>query len=141
MQIKPHDNIALYYHFYHHMQLSDLKNILEAKKGLLFIIFTSPHCTPCNNCRDVIHRWTQQFTVENTVIQFIDITKTENTILYNYYKNKRLLSGVPAIIMFTENNYSYLYNDSINTSNHTSIDTFFNKWLLYQRKQTSSFIH
>jgi hypothetical protein len=113
--------------------MHQLKNILETKKGLLFIVFTSPNCTPCNNCKARIHAWIEQFDTQYTTVHYINIM--ENKIIYDYYKNKRLLSGIPAIIVFTENNFSYIYNDSINTSNSTIIDTFFNKWLLYSINQ------
>jgi hypothetical protein len=46
---------------------------------------------------------------------------------FAYLKNKKMLKGIPAILMYKKDNKSYVFDDAVNTSNLDEINDFFNR--------------
>jgi hypothetical protein len=58
----------------------------------------------------------------------------ENDQLYSFYRKKRLLQGIPAIIVFDRTNKTSIFSDVVNSSDVNDVSRFFTKWLPANRR-------
>lgn len=103
----------------------EYQNLINTNEGLLFIVFKSQKCIPCKNIESLLSQWINKVH-DKITIHIVDI-EIHNK-MYSHFINKRLLQGVPAILVYTSDNKSYMFNDSVNSSSLKEINNFFLKW-------------
>jgi thiol-disulfide isomerase/thioredoxin len=114
------------------------EGLINQNNGLLFICFTATWCVPCQRIKDTRDYW-KQLCSEFPNITFIVSDIDEKDDLYSFYRKKRLLNGIPAIVVFEKHNKGPIFTDIINSSNIDDINQFFTKWLRYHNQPSSQF--
>lgn len=107
--------------------LNEFKRLLMTNPGLLIIKFGAEWCGPCKKIENNVKEWCSKMP-KNVQTAIVDID--ESFELYAYLKNKKMLKGIPGILMYKKNNDSYIFDDSVNTSNIDEIDDFFKRCLI-----------
>ena len=110
------------------------QQLITRNNGLLFFCFSATWCGPCQRIKETLHHWIQQYS-GRTGITFILYDIDEHDELYSFYRKKRLLTGIPAIIVFDRNNKTPVFSDVVNSSDVNEINMFFTKWLQPNRSR------
>lgn len=106
--------------------LKEFNDLLMINPGLIIIKFGAEWCGPCKKVEiDIKKRFEQMPDNVQTIMLDID----ESFELYAYLKNKKMLKGIPAILMYKKDNKSYIFDDAVNTSNLEEINDFFDRCL------------
>jgi thioredoxin 1 len=104
--------------------LKEFNDLLIINPGLLIIKFGAEWCGPCKKVENDVRMWFERMP-DNVQTVMLDID--ESFELYAYLKNKKMLKGIPAILMYKKGNNSYIFDDAVNTSNLDEIHDFFNR--------------
>ena len=104
--------------------INKLNEILEKNPGLVIIKFGSEWCKPCKQVEKLVFSCID-FMPETVQSVIIDID--HNFELYAYFKNKKRLNGIPAILCWNKDNVSLIPDDIVNSSDETEIKKFFQR--------------
>ena len=99
-------------------------SLLQNNPGLLIIKLFSTWCRPCNLIKNNVDEW---FSIMSNNIQTVTLDIDKSFDVYAALKNKKMLSGIPAILMYKKGNITFIPNESVNSSNINEIDAFFMK--------------
>ena len=102
--------------------LNEFNELLSINPGLLIVKFGAEWCGPCKKVETDVKKWFERMP-NNVQTVMLDID--ESFELYAYLKNKKMLKGIPAILMYKKDNKSYIFDDAVNTSNLDEINDFF----------------
>lgn len=103
--------------------LADFKALLETNPGMVFIKFGAEWCKPCKRCELFIYEWFQKITSKTVTKVVIDID--ESLEIYVFLKSKKMIQGIPAILMYKKGNTHYAFDDAVNSSVEKDIQDFF----------------
>ena len=106
--------------------LAEFKTILENNPGQIIIKFGAEWCKPCQTVEPLVKKW---FAAMPDTVQTILIDVDECFELYAYMKSRRMIHGIPAILMYLKGNTDFIYDDSVASSKAADIDAFFNRCL------------
>ena len=106
--------------------LAEFKKILENNPGMVIVKFGAEWCKPCKTVEPSVKKW---FSSMPNTVQTVLIDVDESFELYAYMKTKRMIRGIPAILMYMKGNTDYTYDDSVSSSNLTEVDAFFQRCL------------
>jgi thiol:disulfide interchange protein len=106
--------------------LDDLKTLLEANPGMIFLKFEADWCGPCKKIKSHVLSWFKRLP-PNAQAYIVDID--ESLEIYATLKTKRIISGIPSIVMYRKGNVSLAPNESVSGSNPADVDAFFTKSL------------
>jgi thiol:disulfide interchange protein len=106
--------------------ISVFKNILENNKGLIIIKLGAKWCKPCQRIEHVVQRRFNELNELNSVETFL-VDIDDNPEIYKFLIKKKMLHGIPAILMYEKGNNSHICNDSVNNSNIQEIEYFFER--------------
>ena len=108
------------------LTIEDMKEILQTNPGQVIVQFSADWCGPCKKIAKYIDAWYLTLPTSTTQIIKIDI---DNTLeLYAYLKAKKVVQGIPGIIMYRQGNTNVMSPDeSISSSNPDVMQAFFSK--------------
>jgi thioredoxin-like negative regulator of GroEL len=106
--------------------LQDFKNILENNPGQVIIKFGAEWCKPCKQIEGQVVSW---FSKMPDTVQTVLVDVDESFEVYAYMKSRKMIRGIPAILMYLKGNTEYTYDDSVSGSNAAEIDMFFQRCL------------
>lgn len=106
--------------------LEDFKMVLQNNPGMVMIKFTASWCAPCKKIDPHVKEWFKKMPNHiQTIVADID-----NCIdVYGFLKTKKMISGVPTILMYKKNNLGYIFDDCVSGTNPTEYDLFFKRCL------------
>ena len=104
--------------------LQGLKTILEENPGMVFIKFSADWCKPCQKIKSHVDQW---FIRMPDTVQVVTVDIDEDFEVYAFMKNKRMLNGIPAILMYRKGNVDIAYDEIVSSSNIQHVDEFFAK--------------
>jgi thiol-disulfide isomerase/thioredoxin len=107
------------------MNIDTLPSLLNQNPGLIVVKFQADWCKPCRRIEPHVKKWLDR---RPQWVHAYIVDVDEDSRLYSYYVNKRLVRGIPAIIVFAQGNTTPIFDDSVNSSDLGEIDTFFAKW-------------
>lgn len=106
--------------------VSIFKEILIKNKGTIIIKLGANWCQPCQRIENVVQRrFTEMNNFDNVSTFIVDID--DNPDIYNFLRKKKMLIGIPAILMYKKGNYSHICDDSVNNSDLSEIENFFER--------------
>jgi len=62
-------------------------------------------------------------------VQCVSVDVDESFEVYAYLMKKKMVAGVPAILMYCRGNETFVCDDSVTGANLTEIDAFFGRCL------------
>ena len=102
--------------------LEKLQEILQNNPGVVIIKFSAQWCKPCKLSASSYSAAVKNLPSTYRVF-FIDID--ESLDVYMFYKNKRMISGIPAAVAYKKGNISPVPDNVISSSDPKQIDAFF----------------
>jgi len=98
--------------------------LLEKNPGLVIIKLGATWCGPCKRIKPVIDAFFAS-SPENVICCDVDVD--ESFDLYSYFKNKKMVNGVPVILCFKKGNVSFIPDDSVSGADAGALDAFFKR--------------
>ena len=115
-----------------------LYNLLKTlpKEKMVILKFYADWCNPCKKITNICKEYFIKLP-ENVII--IELNIDDQIELYSFFKKKRRVNSIPAILMWYNDNVDngdlwYISSDSVNTSNKKEVNDFFERCLLVANK-------
>jgi thioredoxin 1 len=90
--------------------VNDFNNLLLNNQGLIIIKLTAKWCNPCKIIEPIVKTLFEN--MPNNV-QCITIDIDNSIDLYSFFKKKRVINGVPAILCYLKGNISFIPDDFV----------------------------
>lgn len=107
------------------LSMSNFTMLLKNNPGFLIIKLGAEWCEPCKRIEKNIEKW---FSIMPNYIQTVLLDIDISCNVYSHLKKKRMLNGIPAILLYIKGNDTIIPDEIINSSNINEIDTFFKKF-------------
>lgn len=98
--------------------------LLQANPGLVIMKLGATWCGPCKVIAPVVHAF---FASSPPNVICADIDVDESFDLYAVLKQKKMVNGIPVILLFKKGNVSFVPDDSVTGSGATELDAFFKR--------------
>jgi thiol-disulfide isomerase/thioredoxin len=108
----------------HFQSRNDFMRLLDNNPGLVIVKLGATWCGPCKKIKPVLDAF-YATSPDNVICCDIDVD--ECTDLYSYFKSKKMVNGIPAILLYKKGNNSYIPDDSITGADPVELDKFFRR--------------
>jgi len=108
----------------HFQSRNDFMRLLENNPGLVIVKLGAKWCGPCKKIKPVLDAF-YATSPDNVICCDIDVD--ECTDLYSYFKSKKMVNGIPVILLYKKGNNSYIPDDSITGADPVELDKFFRR--------------
>jgi thiol-disulfide isomerase/thioredoxin len=98
--------------------------LLGVNPGLVIIKLGATWCGPCKTIAPVVHAF---FASSPANVVCADIDVDESFDLYAVFKQKKMVNGIPVIMLFRKGNVSFIPDDSVTGSGAPELDAFFKR--------------
>ena len=105
--------------------VSDFKQLLTTNPGIIMIKFGADWCGPCKRIEPRVMFWFNK--LPSDIVQTIIVDIDESLELYSFMKTKKMLKGIPGILMYKKGNVGYVCDESVNSSTLSEVDQFFQR--------------
>jgi len=99
-------------------------NLLKINPGLVIVKLGATWCGPCKKIAHIVEAF---FASSPNNVICADIDVDDSIDLYSYLKTKRMVNGIPVILMYRRGNVSFIPDDSVTGSNPVDLDAFFKR--------------
>jgi thiol-disulfide isomerase/thioredoxin len=101
-------------------------NSLTDNPGLIFIKLGAEWCAPCKLIEEDVVDCFQKMP---DTVQCAIIDVDENFDLYAFFKSKKIVSGIPTILCYFQENEHYIPDDVVMGTDKNEISIFFKRCL------------
>jgi len=98
--------------------------ILQTNPGAVVIKFGANWCGPCKMIENQVHMLMNM--MPNNV-QSIIVDVDECVDLYSFLKSKKMVNGIPVILVYYKGNLNYIPDDRVVGADSNQINILFNK--------------
>jgi thioredoxin 1 len=98
--------------------------LLRVNPGLVIVKLGATWCGPCKAISPVVHAF---FASSPPNVVCADIDVDESFDLYAVFKQKKMVNGIPVILLFRKGNVSFIPDDSVTGSGAAELDAFFKR--------------
>jgi len=109
--------------------VKEFKDLVESNRGTIIIKFGAEWCGPCKLIDKQVHTWFDHFSKNCPHIQTYLIDVDDNIDVYGFLKTKKMVNGIPAILVYKSPNKSFIPDDSVLGANVQEIDLLFKRHL------------
>ena len=102
----------------------DFLKLLENNPGLVIVKLGATWCGPCKRIKPVLDGF---FASSPDNVLCCDIDVDECADLYSYFKNKKMVNGIPVILLYKKGNTNFFPDDSITGADPVELDKFFKR--------------
>uniref|UniRef100_A0A6C0B955 Thioredoxin domain-containing protein n=1 Tax=viral metagenome TaxID=1070528 RepID=A0A6C0B955_9ZZZZ len=103
---------------------NEFLKLLQANPGLVIMKLGATWCNPCKVIAPVVHAFFAS-SPQNVICADIDVD--ESFDLYAVLKQKKMVNGIPVILLFKKGNVSFVPDDSVTGSGPAELDAFFKR--------------
>jgi thioredoxin 1 len=98
--------------------------LLKVNPGLVIVKLGATWCGPCRNIAHLVEGF---FASSPPDVICADIDVDESIDLYSYLKQKRMVNGIPVILLYKRGNVSFAPDDSVTGGDPAQLDAFFKR--------------
>ena len=102
--------------------------LLKMNPGVFVFKFGAEWCAPCKSIKKYIDNVSLVLPNNNTMFIY-NVDVDECFDLYAYLKQKKMLSGIPALLAYKKGNSYFVPDASISGTNESDLNHFFNTCL------------
>ena len=102
----------------------DFLGLLQKNPGIVILKLGATWCGPCKKIKPVLDGF---FASSPDNVICCDIDVDESTDLYSFLKSKKMVNGIPVILLYKKGNTTFIPDDSITGINPTELDNFFKR--------------
>ena len=99
-------------------------DLLKVNPGLVIIKLGATWCGPCKQIAHIVEAFFAS-SPKNVICADIDVD--ESIDLYAYLKQRRMVNGIPVMLMYKKGNYDFAPDDSVTGANPADLDAFFKR--------------
>lgn len=103
-----------------------LENILPNNPGHVIVKFGADWCKPCHNIREVVDH---NFSKMGDNIQCFDIDVDESFDVYAFMKSRKMVAGLPTILVWNKGNKEYAPSAFITSGDKEEVNRFLSKYI------------
>ena len=107
--------------------MQDFAKLLQDNPGLLILKFQAEWCVPCAKIKEYVDDRFEHISNTFEHVQCVVVDVDESFEVYAYLKSKKMLNGIPALLMYRQGNTQYTYDDSVSGTKTTELDAFFER--------------
>lgn len=104
--------------------IEELQAILAKNTGVVILKFGADFCIPCKKIKPHINACINKLPA---TYQIYDLDIDENLDIYAFFKNKRMVHGIPAMLAWKKGNKTSIPSETVASSDPKQIDAFFAK--------------
>lgn len=116
--------------------VDDLMSLLNQNPGMVLIKFGADWCKPCKQIKHLVDAF---FADSPHNVLCADLNVDENVMLYSYLKRRRMVNGIPVILMYKYGNKSVIPTDSVTGGNPVDLQNFFRRCGLHLSNLNEAF--
>ena len=109
--------------------VNHFKEIIENNKGTVIIKFGANWCGPCKRIDAQVHNWFNYFSTHCPLFQTYLIDVDDNLEVYGFLKNKKMVNGIPAILVYKKQNITHIPDATVLGANPQEIDLLFKQYI------------
>ena len=114
--------------------MSELQELINTNPGVLVIKMGATWCNPCKRIKDIAQQKMDELKTEfGANVTIIEIDIDESFEVYATLKTKRIVSGIPAILCWFQDNVTLRPSDFINDSDPTEVGMLFERCAKHMR--------
>ena len=114
----------------HFNSRNDFLRLLQNNPGLVILKLGATWCGPCKRIKPVLDGFFAS-SPDNVICCDIDVDECSD--LYTYFKSKKMVNGIPVILLYKKGNTSYIPDDSVTGADAAELDKFFRRCSLHLR--------
>jgi thiol-disulfide isomerase/thioredoxin len=100
-------------------------NLLQVNPGLIVIkMGSNTWCKPCRTIKPIVEAF---FASSPMNVLCCDIDVDECFDLYSFMKQKRMVNGVPVMMLWKKGNTTFIPDDSVTGAEPQALDAFFKR--------------
>lgn len=102
----------------------EFMNLLKVNPGLVIVKLGATWCGPCKTISHIVEAFFASSPV-NVICADIDVD--ESIDLYAYLKQRKMVNGIPVMLMYKKGNVSFAPDDSVTGADPAQLDAFFKR--------------
>lgn len=103
---------------------NEFLKLLKLNPGLVIVKLGASWCGPCKKIAHLVDAF---FASSPPDVICADIDVDDSIDLYSYLKTKRMVNGIPVILMYKRGNVSFIPDDSVTGADPGALDAFFKR--------------
>lgn len=117
----------------------DFLKLLKVNPGLIIVKLGASWCSPCKQIAHIVEAF---FASSPANVICADIDVDDSIDLYVFLKQKKMVNGIPVMLMYRKGNVSFAPDDSVTGAEPGALDAFFkrcgHKLLALEKSEASS---
>lgn len=106
----------------------DFATLQQKNPGIIILKLGASWCGPCRRIQPVLDAF---FASSPDTVICCDVDVDESSDLYIYLKSKKMVNGIPAILLYKKKNTTFIPDDSVVGSDPNELDKFFKRCNLH----------
>jgi len=98
--------------------------LLRVNPGIVIIKLGASWCGPCKKIAHIVEAF---FASSPPNVICADIDVDDSIDLYAYLKSKRMVNGIPVLLLYKRGNVTFSPDDSVTGANPEDLDAFFKR--------------
>ncbi len=103
-----------------------LENILPNNPGHVIVKFGAEWCKPCHIIKQTVD---DNFSKMGSNVQCFDIDVDESFDVYAFMKSRKMVVGIPSILVWNKGNKEYVPDAFITSANIEDVNRFLSKYI------------
>ena len=99
-------------------------HLLKNNPGLIIIKLGAEWCGPCKQIKNVVHAF---FASSPPEVVCADIDVDQSFDFYSFLKSKKMVNGIPVLLCYKKDNFTYIPDDVITGSDANELHMFFKR--------------
>ena len=104
---------------------------LKLNPGIIIVFFHAEWCKPCKTIIPIVNDF---FANSPNNVWCADIDVDESFDLYAFMKQKKMVNGIPVLLVYKQGNIGFAPDDAITGNNLTELDAFLKRCVGYATK-------